>query len=263
MVAPANRKQDSFQAYYTNCHHITSYMVGLLECDSNLSVLEPCAGEGVFIDELFKQELTPEITAYELNIDSVNKLNFKYNKLTNIEIIHQDFILVNTNKKFDRVIANPPYGAYQSPEKRKQLKKAYPHIYTKETYGLFLIRTLELLKQDGRLVFIIPDTYLSLHQHQGLRKEIISNYKIESITLFPSNFFPGVNFGYAGLSIISIIKEKPNIDYNFPVYNGLHSPSELTKLLTKTKKNYEVCRLSYRQLINSLSNAFFLFSKEQ
>ena len=101
MVAPTNRKQDKFQSYYTNCDHITSYMVGLLECDSNLSVLEPCAGEGVFIDELFKQELTPEITAYELNIDSVNKLNFKYNKLTNIEIIHQDFILVNTNKKFD------------------------------------------------------------------------------------------------------------------------------------------------------------------
>ena len=262
MVAPTNRKQDKFQSYYTNCDHITSYMVGLLECDNNMSVLEPCAGEGVFIDELSKQELTPEITAYELNIDAVNQLNIKYNDLKNIEIIHQDFILANTNKKFDRVIANPPYGAYQSPEKRKQLKKAYPHIYAKETYGLFLIQTLELLKQDGRLVFIIPDTYLSLHHHQGLRKEIISNYKIESITLFPSDFFPGVNFGYAGLSIISIVKEKPNIDYNFPVYKGLHSPSELTELLTKTKKNYEVCRLSYHQLINNPSQAFFLSSKD-
>ncbi|MGL5134118.1 MAG: Eco57I restriction-modification methylase domain-containing protein, partial [Planktothrix sp.] len=188
MVAPTNRKQDKFQAYYTNCDHITSYMVGLLECDYNMSVLEPCAGEGVFIDELLKQKLAPEITAYELNIDAVNQLNSKYNNLKNIEIIHQDFILIITNKKFDRVIANPPYGAYQSPEKRKQLKTAYPHIYAKETYGLFLIRTMELLKQQGRLVFIIPDTYLSLHHHQGLRKEIISNYKIESITLFPSDF---------------------------------------------------------------------------
>jgi len=32
MVAPTNRKQDKFQSYYTNCNHITSYMVGLLEC---------------------------------------------------------------------------------------------------------------------------------------------------------------------------------------------------------------------------------------
>jgi phosphatidylserine/phosphatidylglycerophosphate/cardiolipin synthase-like enzyme len=50
-----NRKQDKFQAYYTNCDHITSYMVGLLECDSNMSVLEPCAGDPakvVFLDDV-------------------------------------------------------------------------------------------------------------------------------------------------------------------------------------------------------------------
>jgi hypothetical protein len=36
----------------------------------------------------------------------------------------------------------------------------------------------------------------------------------------------------------------------------------LTELLTKTKKNYEVCRLSYHQLINNPSQAFFLSSKD-
>ncbi len=169
---------------------------------------------------------------------------------------------MSTREKFDRVIANPPYGAYQSPEKRKQLKKAYPDIYAKETYGLFLIQAMELLRHHGRLVFIVPDTYLTLHLHKGLRKEILRKYKIESITLFPSNFFPGVNFGYAGLSIISIVNEMPDNNYQLPVYNGLKTQSELLYLLTKKKKEYEVCKLSYQQLNKNASFAFFLPSKK-
>jgi|GEM_PF-1393494 len=141
MVAPAKRKQDEFQAFYTNCKHITSYMVGILDCESDMSILEPCAGEGIFIDELLKSEKMLHITAYELNGNSADNLTQKYLGIKNIEINQEDFLLLITAKKFDRIIANPPYGAYQSPEKRKQLKKDYPEIYAKETYGLFLIRS--------------------------------------------------------------------------------------------------------------------------
>lgn len=264
MVALAKRKQDEFQAFYTNCDHITSYMIGLMQFENEMSVLEPCAGEGVFLDGIIERYDNMRITAYELNDDSVTKLQKKYSSNKNILIEKEDFMLLLelNSGKFDRVIANPPYGAYQSPEKRKQLKKDYPRLYAKETYGLFLIKAMELLKEKGRLVFIIPDTYLTLHMHEGLRKEILKNYTIESITLFPSNFFPGVNFGYAGLSIISIVKAKENDSYEFPVYNGLNSPDELTRLLTKQKDKNEICRLSYGQLNRNSSSAFFLPTKD-
>lgn len=258
MVVPAKRKQDEFQAFYTNCNYISSYMVGLLECESGMEVLEPCAGEGVFIDEVLMDCRECKITAYELNEESANYLTQKYSSHKNITITNDDFLLLITGDRYDRVIANPPYGAYQTPEKRKQLKKDYPDFYAKETYGLFLIRAMELLKPDGRLVFIVPDTYLTLHMHDGLRKSLLKHYTIESITLFPSNFFPGVNFGYAGLSIISISNKKPSINHSFPVFNGLHSQAELPFLLTGKKSEYEICKLSYSQLINNPSNAFFL-----
>lgn len=264
MVALAKRKQDEFQAFYTNCDHITSYMIGLMQFENEMSVLEPCAGEGVFLDGIIERYDNMRITAYELNDDSVTKLQNKYSSNKNILIEKEDFMLLLelNSGKFDRVIANPPYGAYQSPEKRKQLKKDYPRLYAKETYGLFLIKAMELLKEKGRLVFIIPDTYLTLHMHEGLRNEILKNYTIESITLFPSNFFPGVNFGYAGLSIISIVKAKQNDSYEFPIYNGLNSPDELTRLLTKQKDKNEICRLSYGQLNSNPSSAFFLPTKD-
>ena len=262
MVAPATRKKDQYQAFYTNCNYITSYMVGLLQCNDYTTVLEPCAGEGAFIDEILNKDLSPSIKAYELNDISAGKLYEKYNDISNIMIEKEDFLLLLPmfEKKFDRVIANPPYGAYQSPERRKQLKRDFPKIYAKETYGLFLARSMEMLNGRGQLVFIIPDTYLTLHMHEGLRKLILANYKIESITLFSSNFFPDVNFGYAGLSIISIVNEKPDKNYKFPVYNGLKRVSDLLELLTSKKKEYEVCKLSYQQLKKNPSCAFFLSS---
>jgi tRNA1(Val) A37 N6-methylase TrmN6 len=167
-------------------------MIGLLQCHEEMSVLEPCAGEGVFIDGLIKIDHAPRITAYELNNDSVEALRQKYSGISKIQIEQEDFLLLIplNGKKFDRVIANPPYGAYQSPQKRKQLKKDYPHIYAKETYGLFLIRAMALLKDSGRLVFIVPDTYLTLHMHAGLRKEILKNYEIQLHCFLP-NFFLG------------------------------------------------------------------------
>jgi len=177
--------------------------------------------------------------------------------------IHKgDFSALKIFRKIDRIIANPPYGAYQSKDKRKLLKKRYPNIYTKETYGLFLYKALKLLKPKGRLVFIIPDTYLTLHMHSGLREEILFNYKIESITLFPSKFFPGVSFGYSGLSIISIVNEKMDSNYMFPVYNGLKSPEQLPQLLTEKRKTFEICRLSYKELSNNPSKSILLPSEK-
>jgi len=263
MVAPATRKKDKFQAFYTNCDYITSCMVGLLQCNNNTTLLEPCAGEGAFIDEILKKGLSPYVKAYELSDTSVSKLREKYRDIPNIQIEKEDFLLLLSlfEDKFDRVIANPPYGAYQSSEKRKQLKKDFPSIYAKETYGLFLSRAMEMLNSHGRLVFIIPDTYLTLHMHEGLRKLLLNNYKIESITLFPSNFFPEVHFGYAGLSIISIVNEAPNDKHTFSVYNGFKQVYELPLLLTDKKKDYEICTLSYNEIRKNPSFAFFLSSK--
>jgi phospholipid N-methyltransferase len=77
MVALAKRKTDEFQAFYTSCNHITGYMVGLLECNSGMSVLEPCAGDGAFIDELLNQIYKVNISAFEIDADSVVTLKSK------------------------------------------------------------------------------------------------------------------------------------------------------------------------------------------
>jgi hypothetical protein len=233
-------------------------MVGLLECNSEMSILEPCAGDGAFIDELLSQNYKPSIAAFEIDGESVGRLKNKYKTASNVHIQQADFAFLELEPIFDRVVANPPYGAYQTPEKRARLKSTYPDIYAKETYGIFLVRAMEMLKPNGRLVFIIPDTFLTLHMHEGLRNKLLSEYKIESIALFPSKYFPGVNFGYAGLSIISIKKSRASDEWSFPIYKGLSSPEELKALLTPKKKFFEAGKLSYGKLKANPSLSFYL-----
>lgn len=258
MVAVAKRKTDEFQAFYTSCNHITGYMVGLLECNSEMLILEPCAGDGAFIDELLSQNYKLSIDAFEIDGESVGSLKNKYKTASNVHIQQADFAFLELEPIFDRVVANPPYGAYQTPEKRARLKSTYPDIYAKETYGIFLVRAMEMLRPNGRLVFIVPDTFLTLHMHEGLRNRLLSEYKIESITLFPSKFFPGVNFGYAGLSIISIKKSRASDEWSFPMYKGLSSPEELKALLTTKKESFEAGKLSYGKLKANPSLSFYL-----
>lgn len=257
MVAPAKRPRDEFQAFYTNCNFITSYMTSLIEISDGHSLLEPCAGDGAFIDQVLRDGFKGSIKANEFNPESVAKLLLKYDAIANVNVESDDFVFQITSEKYDRIIANPPYGAYQSPEKRKQLKKMFPTVYAKETYGVFLIKALEMLKTEGQLVFIIPDTYLTLHMHEGLRRELVNNYTIHSITLFPSRFFPGVGFGYAGLSIIKIINSKPPKDHSIRVYEGIKSSSEFLEV-TKNPDNFESYQIFYSDIRETPSFAFFI-----
>ncbi len=257
MVGTVSRKRNEFQAFYTNCNDITSYMVGLLDCQAGMSILEPCAGDGAIIDELLKQNSRAQISAFEMNNQSVSNLKRKYRMVNTVQITGVDFTQYHSQNTYDRIIANPPYGAYQTLEKRAELKNEYPDLYAKETYGIFLAKAIEMLLPKGRLVFIVPDTFLTLHMHQGLRKKLLLECKIESITLFPSHFFPSVHFGYAGLCIISACKDVAH-ECDFPVYKGLTSTQDLKILLTPQKVSFEICQLSYRQIKTNPAHSFYL-----
>lgn len=200
-----------YQQYYTKSNALTSYMITKLKLKTGAKLLEPCAGDGVFIDQLLMYDSTINIDAFELDPTEAAKLKNKYKNNKNVKVYNQDTLLsniliesLNGVGQYDYIIANPPYGAWQDYDKRDELKQIYPGLYIKETYSTFLYLYIYLLKNEGRLVFINPDTYLNLHRHKVLRKTILEKTVIDEIAVFPSKFFPNVNFGYSNLSIISL-----------------------------------------------------------
>lgn len=229
-----------YQAFYTKSTPIVDYMVNKLMLKSSDKIFEPCGGDGVFIEAILAENEFAKIDVCELNDSAYLTLQNKFTAYSNVSIRQCDTLLDGDlifNSGFggvyDKIIANPPYGAWQDLDKRASLKKIYSDLYAKETYALFLYRCIELLKDGGILTFIIPDTFLNLHMHTAIRQHILTKTKILELALFPSSFFPGVNFGYANLSIITLQKSGNKVDClanEFKVLNSFTNVEQLSKI---------------------------------
>jgi hypothetical protein len=240
-------------------------MVGKLALQKEDRIFEPCGGDGVFIEAILALNEFSKIDVYELNETAFNILRNKFAEFSSVNIRNCDTLLdsdlsfhSNFGGVYDKIIANPPYGAWQDYDKRDKLKRLFPDIYAKETYALFLFRCIELLKEGGILSFIIPDTFLNLHMHKAIRKHILTKTKIKELALFPSSFFPGVNFGYANLSIITLQKsgnKKDNLNNQFKVLNGFTSVEQLNSATNNQLKSFV---FKQSDIFSNPDHAFFI-----
>lgn len=257
-------------AYYTNSDAITTYMTEKLKLQEGNRVLEPSAGEGIFIESILAKNKDVEIEALDMNADAVEILKEKFDNNVNIKNIRVADTLLDSQLDlynlyggyYDRIIGNPPYGAWQDYEKRSELKKKYVGHYVKETYTLFLLRCVSLLKTNGILSFIIPDTFMFLNRHEKLRRVLLKNTAIEEILIFPSHFFPGVNFGYSNLSIITLRKvdsEEVATNNQVTVLKGFKQVEELP-LVAKGiySEKIKVNKLLQKDILENANARFLL-----
>ena len=254
-----------YQAYYTKSNPILNYMTGMLHFKPHDRILEPCGGDGVFIDKVLESTQNVQINVFELNPSAVAGLKSKYCLKPCISIKETDTLLDETilecSQKYDKIIGNPPYGARNDEHKKELLNKLYPALYTKESYTLFLYACTRCLKENGELCFIVPDTFLSLHRHLSIRKFLLTDTKIKELALFPSSFFPGVNFGYANLCIITLQKSSDvsqNLNNEIIVRTNFKTVEELGQRncgVTKT--------VSQKSVLESVGSAFMFNSTDQ
>ncbi|UUF81122.1 N-6 DNA methylase (plasmid) [Xanthomonas oryzae pv. oryzae] len=235
------------QNYYTKSANLKEYMVSMLNLSKDDHVLEPCGGTGEFIDSILSINPLQKIDTIDINGKDVQTLKDKYSHQKNVKIRKGDTLLdetfnldSNIGGIYDKVIGNPPYGAWLDYNYRKQLKNLYKNLYVKESYLLFLIRSIFLLKNQGRLVFIIPDTFLYLHSYRDIRTFILKHTRLKEVITFPSSFFGSVDFQYSKLCIITLEKEqdvnraKNNV---FKVITGFNSASQIGKDLILKNTN--------------------------
>ena len=216
------RHRDPYRAFFTDDETLGRYMASLLYLVEGDTVFEPAAGDGHLIEAVQKANSNLYITAYELHPNQTSNLQKKFSKDPTVRVVKEDTILCPNlelrekfGPRFSKIIANPPYGGWQECERRADLKKRFRGFYVRETYTLFLLRCLRLLKENGKLVFIIPNTFLYLHLHESLREYILKEFSIETIDVFKSSLFPRISFGHADLCIISISRKKTKAHHLF------------------------------------------------
>jgi len=254
-----------YQAFYTRSAPIADYMVSKLNLKPTDKIFEPCGGDGVFVEAIIADHEFATIDVCELNDNAYKTLISKFSSYPTIHIRQCDSLLDNElifnsgfGGAYDKIIANPPYGAWQALEKRETLKRIYPDLCAKETYALFLFRCIELLKDGGILSFIIPDTFLNLHRHKAVRKHILTQTKILELVLFPSSFFPGVNFGYANLSIITLQKTNNLNDSLNNEFKVLHSFKAVEQLADLNENELKVFSFNQKEILSNPDHAFLI-----
>jgi TaqI-like C-terminal specificity domain/Eco57I restriction-modification methylase len=88
---------------------------------------------------------------------------------------------------FDVVIANPPFVRMEIfKEQKPSLKRRFPHLFTgrADLYVFFFGIGLEILRDNGCLVFVSSNTYLNAQFGEPLRKYLLSETTVATIIDF-------------------------------------------------------------------------------
>ncbi len=192
-------------AYFTPEHLLRG-----IETDQNVRVLDPCCGTGRILISLLSQHHDPEkVHGYDVDGLSVKlcktNLHLHFNRLDfTPKIQHKDFIISNVQAEnnakpencanpeyFGLIVTNPPWGAKFKTPQKQLLKNKRPNLNTSESFSHVLYNALAQLNKSGKLVFILPEAFLSVEAHQNIRKHVLNHYTIDTIELF-GNAFKGV-----------------------------------------------------------------------
>lgn len=125
----------------------------------------------------------------------LTQLNFFDWKLDFPEVINGH---LTTETGFDIVIGNPPYVSAVTMARDEQTKKFFKEKFPLATgaydlYLLFILKSLELLKENGVYTWIIPNKFLIADYAKRAKEQLINNRGL-SYSLNVSNFnvFKGV-----------------------------------------------------------------------
>jgi tRNA1(Val) A37 N6-methylase TrmN6 len=156
-----------------------------------------------------------KLTSLNNNIKKGNSLNdsknIGKNKLFNWAL---EFPEIIKNGGFDIIIGNPPYGAKITEAEKEYYRDRFPESTEGkiDTYKIFFQKGFEILKDNGILSFITPNTFLYNTQSKRLRKLIIDGTTIEDAVELRKNIFedaPDV------VTVILTITKKKSETYEF------------------------------------------------
>ena len=211
-------------------------------------ILEPSSGDGVFLLEIvkryvdmalskgiFQNQITENLERYIHGIEldtfeynkSINNLNSLIKlKLGNDVIVNWNIHNINTLDLytdyllyFDFVVGNPPYVRIHNLDikTRNILKKDF--IFSEGTIDIYLSffeMGLKMMKSNGVLGFITPNSYLHNSSYSGFRKYLKEHHLVQTLIDFKAN---KLFKGFSTYTAITILNK--SYDESFFVYKEL------------------------------------------
>lgn len=189
-------------------------------------ILEPCVGEGVFINSISKivgNSFAPVVDAVEINKDTCSAVRKRFTTIELSRVNNVDFLRYSTNKKYDLIVGNPPYvnTRYMTDEQKNICSKMADEwscvdvkVRIKNLWTAFIAKSEELLSENGVIAFVLP-LDLAHVSHADSVKECLKR-KFKRIELYE---FDGVVFDDADQHAVLMIATKNDCGYSDGVYH--------------------------------------------
>jgi len=196
-------------------------------------------------------------------------LDYELSHSSDIDYFAQPIDLINKRDSplnFNLVISNPPYMCYGlrnaqnfRDEYKIFLRDRYlSSEYKLSLYPIFIERALELLKENGILGIITPDSFLLGRYYSKIRSYILKHSIIKEITMLG---FEPFKTATVGRPTISFLKKKTSTDPINPNLAFVASWFENTNdFLKQSKRSYTNFQSDFYDYEH---NRFFLFFSEK
>ena len=167
-------------------------------------VLEPSCGNGAFLAPISKIATAEKlfVDAIELNEDSYEVAHKRYERVAGFVLSHGDFFdfYKNQNQRvYDLIIGNPPYIRYQylTEEQRSEIGTILSENGMRvnklvNAWVGFVVACVQLLKDGGHLVFVLPAELLQVKYSEDLREYLLRMCSKLTVITFEKLVFPEI-----------------------------------------------------------------------
>lgn len=205
-----------------------------------LALLEPSCGHGAFlvqvVDRLMRsakhfghsyRELGDALTAFDIDTKHVQQSRSAVVEVLRAHRVRQpdatrlaerwircgDFLLASKQRPFDFVVGNPPYVRIEqlSSPLQAEYRRRYGSLYDRaDLYVAFIERGLDLLSEQGVLVFICADRWILNRYGAPLRELVADRFSVRCyIDLHHASPFDSEVIAYPSVFAISRDRQGP------------------------------------------------------
>ena len=158
-------------------------------CDGARSMLDPAAGNSVFLRAAKERYPALPLTGYEID---AGVLVF-FGNPAGAELVNADYLQSGWEDAYDAIVCNPPYRRFQSiPDRKRYLEDIREHTgvrlsgYTNLCL-LFLVKSVAQMSERGRLAYILPSEFLNSAYGTPVKRLLLERRLLRAVIDLPDD----------------------------------------------------------------------------